>query len=301
LRQLKPWHRSLVAVTVAGALLSVGVAHASAAFPGGNGLIAYSAGTPLEPFATNAYEIGANLVPKVLPCPEPKTGPVCQDFGPAYSPDGRRLALASGGGEGRLVLSMADGSGAAVLPLPPGSPREPAWAPKARSIAYTESGDAIWTIATDGTGARFIASEARQPAWSTRGWIAFTGGRGEGQICRVRPDGSRRRCLTKRFGEQPNWSPHGTRLAFQRLVRDRRGQQHWGVYTMRADGTGLRRLNSHGEAMNPAWSPDGKWIAFVRGAARTTKSLYRIMLNGTGLRRLAKQPNLADPDWQPRN
>jgi Tol biopolymer transport system component len=71
---------------------------------------------------------------------------------------------------------------------------------------------------------------------------------------------------------------------------------------MRGSGGGLRRLTSRGGS-HPAWSPDGRWIAFIRNAA-----LYVMRANGRSQRLLLApaptgQPNLEttfdNPDWQP--
>jgi TolB protein len=57
--------------------------------------------------------------------------------------------------------------------------------------------------------------------------------------------------------EDPSWSPDGRRIAFQRDFDPVRGQVDYDLFTMRADGTGERRLTrSPGvQDWQPAWSP----------------------------------------------
>jgi Tol biopolymer transport system component len=54
------------------------------------------------------------------------------------------------------------------------------------------------------------------------------------------------------------WSPTGDRIAFNRLAGG-----NFDIYTIRPDGTDLRRLtNAEGNDSHPAWSPDGEFILF---------------------------------------
>jgi TolB protein len=55
-------------------------------------------------------------------------------------------------------------------------------------------------------------------------------------------------------GDQPAWSPDGTRLAFVR---------GGSIYVADDDGRNERRLTRGGSATSPAWSPDGARIAFA--------------------------------------
>lgn len=82
----------------------------------------------------------------------------------------------------------------------------------------------------------------------------------------------------------PAPSYQGT-IAFQ---SDRAGG--WDIYTIEADGSGLRRLTDHPAAdKNPAWSPDGKWLAF--SSERTGRGdVYMMDPNGGSLRRLTDHP-----------
>jgi Tol biopolymer transport system component len=71
------------------------------------------------------------------------------------------------------------------------------------------------------------------------------------------------------------------------------------LYLMHSDGTGLRRITSRG-AYTPAWSPDGKWIAFASNRSRprheNASEIYVMRANGTELRRVTRN---RFADWQP--
>jgi TolB protein len=72
-----------------------------------------------------------------------------------------------------------------------------------------------------------------------------------------------------------------------------------GIFSMKPDGTGLRRLTSNGRDSFPAWSPDGKQVAFVRPAASGWR-VYVMSASGTGQRQLPQAPPAGRPSWTSR-
>jgi Tol biopolymer transport system component len=64
--------------------------------------------------------------------------------------------------------------------------------------------------------------------------------------------------LTDGYDNFPLWSPRGDLIMFARLA-----EGAYDVYTIRPDGSGLKRLtNGRGNDAHMAWSPDGEYIAF---------------------------------------
>jgi Tol biopolymer transport system component len=93
-----------------------------------------------------------------------------------------------------------------------------------------------------------------------------------GAIFTINPDGSGERQVThpsqRTRDDQPDWSPDGSLLVFTRSAPNR----PYAVYTVRPDGLALRRLTAAcrkgarcPEYVVPAFSPDGRRIAFAGG------------------------------------
>lgn len=111
----------------------------------------------------------------------------------------------------------------------------------------------------------------------------------------MRSDGSGERQLTEppvgAIDSFPDWSPDGTRVAFSREFADK----PYEVYVVNADGSDERlvdpgcppRISSRKicEEENPAWSPDGKSLAFswAGGDLRQVRGEETIELAGLGV------------------
>jgi TolB protein len=111
-------------------------------------------------------------------------------------------------------------------------------------------------------------------------------------IALIDADGGDRRVLTPSgYQGQPAWSPDGRRIVYE---RDRAAGDN-GVWTMRPDGSDLRRLTRNPYAgaecgcdTDPAFSPDGRRVSFVRVRAesRGLGALFVMDRDGRNLRRL---------------
>ncbi len=74
------------------------------------------------------------------------------------------------------------------------------------------------------------------------------------------------------------------------------------LYVARRDGSGARRITHSGmHDTQPAWSPDGKWIAYVSIPAGTSGdyALRIVHPDGSGVRTLATGSLVEEPAWSP--
>src|SRR5580765_6979138 len=100
----------------------------------------------------------------------------------------------------------------------------------------------------------------------TNGRIAFTSNRdGGSEIYSIGQDGTslRRLTTTVHIEQAPDWSPDGTKIAYERLLG---GGDHWRIWVMNADGSAQIALtpeSNYSDDMSPVWSPDGSRIAFA--------------------------------------
>jgi Tol biopolymer transport system component len=69
-----------------------------------------------------------------------------------------------------------------------------------------------------------------------------------------------------------------------------------GIYRMNVDGSGLHALTGNGRDSFPAWSPDGKQIAFIRPGANGWL-VYVVSSSGARAKVLSQSPPAGRPTW----
>lgn len=180
----------------------------------------------------------------------------------AWSPDGKRLAVAVGG---RIAIVNADGSDWRFVTPGVSYDRYPSWSPDGRRIAFSRThlpslAKDLFLVRADGGGERRLVGGdgVGDTAWSSRGQLAYTSTRG-GRIVKVDARGRHRRVLARGSNSTGlDWSPDGSRLLFHK-GRDYGSSTAWTVDTRGRE----RRVSSR--LVNAFWSPTGRRLATMGG------------------------------------
>jgi Tol biopolymer transport system component/N-acetylneuraminic acid mutarotase len=217
-----------------------------------------------------------------------------QNFEPAFSPDGTRIAFASNRDRNFEIYVMnADGSGQVRLTSAPRADSVPSWSPDGQKIVFQSQRDTpgtanfqIYVMNADGTNQTRLTDNLASdghPAWSPDGMrIVFHSNREDGNLhlYLMNPDGTNQTRLfpdpqTTLYEASAKWSPDGTRLLFvggdveagTGSIVSRK------LYSVRADGSDAVQLTTtpaEAQDASPTYSPNGARIAFVRRADATT-------------------------------
>lgn len=223
------------------------------------------------------------------------------DEAPAWSPRGRRLVFSRGG---NLYTIGADGAKLRRLTRTRVDENDPVWSPDGRQIAFVRNHNALYVMNADGSNARRLSMPGGPDAtfieglsWSPDGrTIAFGATYGQdGWIELVDREGGE--TWSPLGGEtddrDPDWSPDGGSLVFERTTWLCGGCDQPGVWISATDGTGLREIGPGG--VNPSFSPDGKRVV---AATAGGGGLFISDLAGR-TRTLPGTENATDPAWQP--
>jgi Tol biopolymer transport system component len=251
--------------------------------------------------------------------------------GPAWSPDGTRIAFTSTRGNAEIYVMKADGSEVRRLTDHPAEDYSPTWSPDGTRIAFSRFADQsdsddviqfaeIMVMNADGSGVGQLTARSNEqflygaPAWSRDGsriafrewpdWEPSTG-----SILVMNSDGTDPRDIVPNDGDSwtgsPAWSTDG-RIALDIARYTADATQNFDIYIMNADGSGQIRLThhpAHDEA--PRWSWDDRKIAFssnrdVRGGDYRGQStgIYVMNADGSGVTRLTNGEDYG-PSWSP--
>ncbi len=182
-----------------------------------------------------------------------------QNFLPVFSPDGTRLAfMSTRDGNSEIYIMNRDGSNIMRLTNNPAIDVTPTWSPTGAQIAFT--------------------SERR----------------GQPQIFTVNIDGTGLRQISfESYADRPTWSPAPhNEIAFAARTGPGFDIKILGI------ASGETRQITFGEGTNesPAWSPNGRHLAFSSTRAGRTQ-VFTVDRDGRNLRQITKDGNNTTPNW----
>ncbi|WP_419999717.1 serine hydrolase [Streptomyces boninensis] len=101
--------------------------------------------------------------------------------------------------------------------------------------------------------------------------------------------------------EQPALSPDGTRIVYVLRTADREHDRtERALWTVPTGGGAARRLTRGPADTSPAWSPDGRWVAFVRGGGDGPAQLWLLPADGGEPEQATSLPlGAGAPVWSP--
>jgi TolB protein len=223
-------------------------------------------------------------------------------FDPSPAPDGRHMVLIGMvDGHEQLFLMALDGSIAVQITHDPYDHEDPSWSPDGRRIAFVskqDGGETIMTMDPDG-GHRARVSPSSQraihPSWShdsrrlfyctdddlhppkKNASMIYAADVATGTVGPVISGG---------VNTYPNESPDGKHMLFRRML----GETNSEVFVANSDGSHAMNLtNSPAFDGWPAWSPDGRQIAFAsnRAGGLQVYDIYVMAADGSNVRQVA--------------
>jgi len=231
-----------------------------------------------------------------------------QELFPSLSPDGRALAYASRA-TGWWDIYVQRSAGRSVTNLTRGSSADhtqPCFSPDGRWIAFRSERGApsgsggIFVMSATGESVRRLTSFGFNPVWSpdgqeilfatesiTRPEDRFTP---VSRLWAANVQTGATRLVSQGDAVQPNWSPHGHRIAYW---ASKEGQRD--IWSMAADGSNPVPLTQDPYIdWNPVWAPSGDTLYFVSSRGGSM-NLWRVSIDERSGRVLGEPAAVTTP------
>jgi len=225
------------------------------------------------------------------------------NINPSWSPDGRSIAYISYPAGVMDIMVSNIYAGTREQPTKGvGQNWLPVFSPDGTRIAFVSSRDGnseIYVMNRDGSDVRRLTNNAEidsTPTWSPSGTqIAFTSQRtGTPQVYVVGADGTGlRKISSESYADRPTWSP----APYNEIAFSARTGPGFDIKIL-SIATGETRQITFGEGTNesPAWSPNGRHVAFSSTRAGRTQ-IFTVDRDGRNLRQITREGNNQTPNW----
>jgi len=242
--------------------------------------------------------------------PSPNPGPGfshVSNYGPAWSPDGSRIAFATYAA-GHAQIASTDTDGSRVLRLTHDSYNDfsPRWRGDGRLLFRGQARGEAFVATLDARGrtvrlplpgrAVDFSPDGKRIAYQVEDPQIL-----QYQLWVANADGTDAHMLVANAGHDgadPRWSPDGTRIAYAAGANT----DFRTIHVIDADGTHDREVTTAGHEWQWDWSPDGRRLVYAEGPyAQPRYNLAVIDADGTNRRELTKPASWSDylPAWSP--
>jgi Tol biopolymer transport system component/DNA-binding winged helix-turn-helix (wHTH) protein len=205
--------------------------------------------------------------------------PLSEDWGPSFSPDGKRVLFVrsrdTGFSEEIMTIPVYGGSVARVASEPARILGPPQWSFDGQSVIFASdrnSHPALWRVSLTDEAPIEINDSGWYPAVSRKGYkLAYQRVTRSLNVWEIDLAEKQKHILIPSTSETdqgpgPQPSPDGAKVAY---MSDRSGTME--IWVSDQDGKNPVQLSAIGSAGTPRWSPDGQSIAFD---ARTKNGIY---------------------------
>lgn len=190
------------------------------------------------------------------------------NYDPSFSPNGKKMVYISTiDGHEQLFVMNTDGTGSVQITRDDADHEDPAWSPNGKKIAFVYNKDKLEVISmmnADGSGVERLTPESVRAI-------------------------------------HPNWSPDGKKLAYctdDDLAPPRKNDSDIVVIDMTTRRAST--LITGGTNTYPAFSPDGKFLAFRRMLGEMNSEVFIANSDGSGARNLTNHQAFDGwPSWSP--